>query len=480
MKSSFLYELIDPPQDGRAHIVGNEVEWCVDIVDGRMLFAAHSLQYLTAFESVLPALGYESALPAYWRLITLDACKHRAEETGIEALSWTSKVLSVLIQHGSLDAKQAKRALYKLSEEAIFALLGLESATIHWYELPAGAWHLNHAGIELASFVQALIPRLQLWEPLSDRIMSPYQRPYCDDLESIYQPVPSGRLPQPTLETLVRLMQGATLRDLARVTKLDELKLAQLLYPYIAHRTIKLWPPVSPLDQLPWIPTQTQALQSITTMSGGSRHYTPAPHSAHKYSSTTSTTPSSTQNVPLARSALAVKLAAATPIKSIAIESTAVVPTTAEPAAAKPAAAEPAVIKGKAPPHGTPNAVKSRYCIVCIDDNQLLLNKIHDFLDDKRFELHSVLDPIGSIAKICSLQPDLILLDITMPRIDGHNLCKVLRRGSKVKHTPIVMISSNTSTLNKAKAKAAGATDYLEKPFTQSQLTDVMNVYLPP
>ncbi|MEM8505736.1 MAG: response regulator [Cyanobacteria bacterium P01_D01_bin.1] len=515
MNSSFLYELIEPPQDGRAHIVGGEVEWCVDVVDGHMLFATHSLQYLTAFESMLPKLGYESALPTYWRLMTLGPYKRTAEEDGLKALGWTNKVLKALVKQGALNTKQAKKTLDRLSEEAIATLLGLESATITWYALPTGSWHLSYKGIKLTSLIRALIPRLQLWQALSDRIVSPYQRPYCDDPYFVHQVVPNGTLPQPTLGELVRLMQGATIRQLAQVTKLDELKLAQLLYPYIEHRVVKLWPPVAPLDRLPWLPTQAQTLQSIDEMYATSRRYVSkvARNAPGDYSNYQSHIPYfSSRSEPAAERAPVSSQYRPTAPDSTApspkkVDSTPP-PTKADVTIAASATAEPVTIdllskKGLSTKpvdkesypaadsitleasEGTPSnrsadSLTSKYRIVCIDDNQLLLNKIDDFLDAGRFELHSVLDPLGSITKICSLKPDLILLDITMPRIDGHNLCKVLRRGSKVKHTPIVMISSNTNALNKAKAKAVGATDYLEKPFSKSQLTDVMNIYLPP
>ncbi|MGB7484936.1 MAG: hypothetical protein WA901_02010, partial [Phormidesmis sp.] len=75
MKTFSFNEIIESPHDGRVHIVGEGVEWCVDIVGGQLLFAAHSLQHLTAFESVLPALGYEAALSTYWRLVSLGPYK---------------------------------------------------------------------------------------------------------------------------------------------------------------------------------------------------------------------------------------------------------------------------------------------------------------------------------------------------------------------------------------------------------------------
>lgn len=263
MKTFLLTELIESAQEGRAHIVGEDIEWCLDIAQGRLLFAAHSLQNLTAFESVLPGLGYEAALPIYWRLVSMGPYKRKINEQGLHALGWSSRVVEALVQYKTLSHEQAEKVLAKLSEDAIASLLGLGAATVSWQPLPVGTWHLKHTGIEFAVTAQRLLTQLKGWQTLSDRIISPHQRPYCDNPEDINQPVPQGLLPHHMLEALSRLMQGASIRQLAQVIKQDELKLAQLLYPYIRHRVIKLWPPVAPLDQLPWSPTKSIALPSI-------------------------------------------------------------------------------------------------------------------------------------------------------------------------------------------------------------------------
>ena len=65
-----------------------------------------------------------------------------------------------------------------------------------------------------------------------------------------------------------------------------------------------------------------------------------------------------------------------------------------------------------------------------------------------------------------------------MPRINGHSLCRILRRSILFKETPIIMISSHVGALNKAKARSVGATDYLEKPFSQAKLMTVLETYL--
>ncbi|MEO0456076.1 MAG: response regulator [Cyanobacteria bacterium P01_A01_bin.114] len=425
--TSVIDRLADAHQTTRLHIVGPDVEWCLDVVGGQLLFAAHSLQYLTALETSLAGLGYEAALPAYWRLAQLGPYKRSLDEQGLDALSWTSKVVGALVQYKALHLEQAEKTLVRLSEDALESLLGLESATVTELPLPDGLWYATTtSGVNFLSLLHRLVERRQGWYPLCDRIVSPHQRPYCETPEHLYAPVPQGALPRQMLEALVRLMQGASIRQLAQVVKQDELKLAQLLYPYIQHRVIKLWPPVSPLDQLPWLSTKSLQLSSLSPPApltqNDSNSHSSNPHSSNPHSDS-----------------------------SLVRQPTPFSPTT---------------------------FAQSKYLIVCIDDNQLVLQKIQTYLDPARFELKAILDPMASISKICAMKPDLILLDISMPRIDGHNLCRILRRSFMFKETPIVMISSNSSALNKAKAQSVGATDYLEKPFSQSKLMTVLDTYL--
>ena len=428
--TSFLREAFDSSQNGRAHIVGKDAEWCLDLANGQVLFAAHSLQYLTALETALPSLGYESALPVYWRL-TQYLYKRQAGDQGLEALNWTSKVVGALVQHNTLNLKQAEATIAKLAEDAVESLVGLDSATITWHPLPQGMWHLTTNGTQIPAMVSYLSKRLDAWLPVSDRISSPHQRPYCEIPEDIYKPVPQGQLPQQMLQALVRLMQGSSIRQLANAIKQDETRLARLLYPYIEHRVIKLWPPIQPLDRLPLLPAQKQ--QVVNAPSAVPAVAAAAVNNNHQSRVTT------VDQRPVANNGLV----ANTPTRRPAKKTT-----------------------------------RSRHLIVCIDDSQAMLEKVDSYLDPEHFELKTIIDPVASVSKICAMKPDLVLMDVSMPSINGNSLCEILKRSYMFKDVPIIMISSNASPLNKATAQSSGATDYLEKPFSKAQLVNVLETYL--
>ena len=116
--------------------------------------------------------------------------------------------------------------------------------------------------------------------------------------------------------------------------------------------------------------------------------------------------------------------------------------------------------------------------IVCIDDSPTILNEIKRFLDSEKFEVTAIDDPVQAASIIFRIKPDLILLDITMPRINGYKLCGLLRGSKHCNQTPIIMVTGNTGLIDKARAKIAGATDYFTKPFTKNSLMQIVEKYL--
>ncbi len=120
------------------------------------------------------------------------------------------------------------------------------------------------------------------------------------------------------------------------------------------------------------------------------------------------------------------------------------------------------------------------YKIVCIDDSPTVLNQIQRFLGEQRFQITTVNDPVQASSVIFRIKPDLILLDITMPKINGYKLCSLLRSSGVFNETPIIMVTGNKGLLDKARAKLSGATDYLTKPFTKEALMNLVEKYLEP
>jgi two-component system, chemotaxis family, response regulator PixG len=121
---------------------------------------------------------------------------------------------------------------------------------------------------------------------------------------------------------------------------------------------------------------------------------------------------------------------------------------------------------------------QQKYKVACIDDSPTILEEINRFLEDQDVTVFAISDPVRALRDIIRIKPDLILLDVGMPTIDGYKLCRLIRNHSLFKTKPIVMVTGNTGIIDRAKARLVGATDYMTKPFTQSQLIKMVYRYL--
>lgn len=128
--------------------------------------------------------------------------------------------------------------------------------------------------------------------------------------------------------------------------------------------------------------------------------------------------------------------------------------------------------------HQGKTLTKSTYTIACIDDSPTVLNAINSFLDDKSFSVVMINDPVRALMQVVRIKPDLILLDVEMPNLDGYELCSLLRKHSFFKNTPIVMVTGHTGFLDRAKAKLVRSSGYLTKPFNQSELLKMVFKHL--
>jgi twitching motility two-component system response regulator PilG len=137
-----------------------------------------------------------------------------------------------------------------------------------------------------------------------------------------------------------------------------------------------------------------------------------------------------------------------------------------------------AVVEKKFTQHLPSSLKEELYTIACIDDSQAVLNSIRHFLDEKTFAVVMINDPVKALMQIIRSKPDLILLDVEMPNLDGYELCSLLRRHSSFKNTPIIMVTGRTGFIDKAKAKIVRASGYLTKPFTRADLLRMVSRYI--
>lgn len=134
--------------------------------------------------------------------------------------------------------------------------------------------------------------------------------------------------------------------------------------------------------------------------------------------------------------------------------------------------------KQTVPPSVNPPPVaqtaKGTYKIVCVDDSPAILQELNRCLEDELFSVSTISNPVKALMQIIKIKPDLILLDVNMAGIDGYELCRLLRNHSLFKNIPIIMVTGNTGIINRVKAKIVGASGYITKPFTQSDLLKIV------
>ena len=110
------------------------------------------------------------------------------------------------------------------------------------------------------------------------------------------------------------------------------------------------------------------------------------------------------------------------------------------------------------------------YTIACIADNLATLHSLRAFLYDDIFSVILIQDPIQAFTEILKAVPDVVLMDIAMPKLDGYQLCTLLRQRKTLEHLPVIAMTDRPNALNVEQAKIAGITDFLVKPFDQTNL----------
>jgi twitching motility two-component system response regulator PilG len=87
-------------------------------------------------------------------------------------------------------------------------------------------------------------------------------------------------------------------------------------------------------------------------------------------------------------------------------------------------------------------------------------------------------DGLSALAAVADKQPKLILLDITLPGMDGYQICHVIKQRPNSKHIPVVMLSGRDGFFDKMRGKLAGSTQYVTKPFDPAQLVKTVTKHI--
>ena len=116
--------------------------------------------------------------------------------------------------------------------------------------------------------------------------------------------------------------------------------------------------------------------------------------------------------------------------------------------------------------------------IMVVDDSKTIRRTAETLLQREGFNVITAEDGFEALAKIANQKPDLIFVDIMMPRLDGYQTCALIKNNDEFKSTPVIMLSSKDGLFDKAKGRIVGADDYLTKPFGRAELLDALERYV--
>jgi twitching motility two-component system response regulator PilG len=108
--------------------------------------------------------------------------------------------------------------------------------------------------------------------------------------------------------------------------------------------------------------------------------------------------------------------------------------------------------------------------VMVIDDSNTIRRSAEIFLLQAGCTVILADDGFDALAKIADHQPDLVFVDIMMPRLDGYQTCALIKKNSKFQRTPVVMLSSKDGLFDRARGRMVGSDQYLTKPFTKESL----------
>jgi len=115
--------------------------------------------------------------------------------------------------------------------------------------------------------------------------------------------------------------------------------------------------------------------------------------------------------------------------------------------------------------------------VMVIDDSRTIRRTAETLLQKEGYQVISATDGFEALSMIADNKPDLIFLDVMMPRLDGYQTCALLKHHQVFRHTPVVMLSSKDGLFDRARGRVVGSDNYLTKPFTRDELLRVIEQY---
>lgn len=124
------------------------------------------------------------------------------------------------------------------------------------------------------------------------------------------------------------------------------------------------------------------------------------------------------------------------------------------------------------------NVASKRPVVLVVDDSKTVRRSASGFLTDIGLSVVTASDGFEALAKVVNCKPDIVFVDIMMPRLDGYQTCALIKNNVEFRDIPVIMLSSKDGLFDRARGRVAGADDHLAKPFGASQMTEAVAKHL--
>ena len=116
--------------------------------------------------------------------------------------------------------------------------------------------------------------------------------------------------------------------------------------------------------------------------------------------------------------------------------------------------------------------------VMVIDDSKTIRRTAESLLKREGYDVVTATDGYEALAKIADHQPQIIFVDIMMPRLDGYQTCALIKNHQMFRSTPVIMLSSKDGLFDKARGRIVGSEQYLTKPFTREELLSAIRTHV--
>ncbi len=116
--------------------------------------------------------------------------------------------------------------------------------------------------------------------------------------------------------------------------------------------------------------------------------------------------------------------------------------------------------------------------VLVIDDSKTIRRTAETLLSREGCQVFTAVDGFDALSKIADHQPDIIFVDIMMPRLDGYQTCALIKNNRVFRDTPVIMLSSKDGLFDRARGRIVGSEQYLTKPFTKDELLGAIHDHI--